>query len=103
MSLLREFLALDAVASPGHCFQALGVDLFPAGDALSEIALPDASQGAFYHPKQLPVIGALMKEEFLRIGASGPVGYVLRHVAWIGVPAVLLLGRDFFAQLLLPF
>src|SRR5208337_857844 len=58
-ALFRFFLARDAMAGPGHGFEALGVDLFAARNAFSEAAFADASQSAIHHVEQLAVVIAL--------------------------------------------
>jgi len=48
-SLLEFFLALDAVAGPRHGLKALGVDLFAATDALTEVAFANARERSIDH------------------------------------------------------
>ncbi len=48
-SLLQLFLALDAVARPGHSFETLGINFFAAVDAFAEAAFADADEGLVDH------------------------------------------------------
>ena len=100
-SLLQFLLALNAVPRPRHRFQALGIDVLAAGDALAEGAFANARQSPVYHLQELPVVVALMEEEFLGIGARGTIGDVLRRVLIRRAPVLLCTG-DHAAQLLLP-
>src|ERR1700686_4939282 len=99
-SLFELFLAFDAVACPGHRFQALGVDLLAAVDALAEAALADAQQRLFHHLQQLPLVVALGEEKFLGVGAGSTIGNVLRGV-FVRRATILLGARYRAAQLLL--
>jgi hypothetical protein len=65
------------VARPRHGFEALGVDLFAAGDAFSEAAFANARERAFDQVEQLPVVVALAEKEFLGVGTGGSIGDVL--------------------------
>src|SRR5208337_5673920 len=78
-ALLGFFLARDAVASPGHGVEALGVDLFATGDAFSEAAFADTGECAIHHEEQLAVVVALAEEELLVVGAGGAIGDILRR------------------------
>jgi hypothetical protein len=89
------------MAGPGHGFEALGVDLFAAGDAFSEVAFADASESAIDHIEQLAVIVALAEEEFLVVGTGGAVGDVLSSFIVDGT-TVLLIAGNHVAQFLLP-
>jgi len=100
-ALLSLFLALDAVASPRHGFEALGVDLLAAGDAFSEAAFADAGESAIHHIEQLAVVVALAEEEFLVVGTGGAIGDVLRGLI-VGGTAVLLIADNHVAQFLAP-
>jgi len=100
-ALLGFFLALDAVASPGHGFEALGVDLFAAGNAFSEAAFADASESAINHVEQLAVVVALAEEEFLVVGTGGAIGDVLSRLI-VGGTAVLLIADNHVAQFVAP-
>jgi len=100
-ALLGFFLALDAMASPRHGFQALGIDLFAAGDAFSEAAFADAGESAIDHVEQLAVVIALAEEELLVVGTGGAVGDVLRGLIVDGT-TVLLIADNHMAQFLTP-
>ena len=100
-ALLGFFLARDAMASPGHGFEALGVDLFAARNAFSEAAFADASQSAIDHIEQLAVVVALAEEEFLVVGTGGAIGDVLRGLIVRGA-TVLLITDNHVAQLVAP-
>jgi len=100
-ALLGFFLALDAMASPGHCVKAFGVDLFAAGNALSEAAFADARESAIDHVEQLAVVIALAEKEFLVVGAGGAVGDVLRGFI-VDSTTVLLIADNHVAQFLAP-
>src|ERR1700722_1069334 len=100
-ALLCFLLALDTVACPRHRFQALGVDLLAARDALSKTALANTRQRALDHLQQLPVIIALVKEKFFGVRAGSAVGNVLRRILIDRTP-VLLRTRDHAPQLMLP-
>jgi hypothetical protein len=100
-SLFRFFLALDAMASPGHGFEPLGVDLFAAGDAFSEAAFTDAGKRIVNHVEQLAVVVALTEEKFLVVGTCGAIGDVLRGFI-VGGATVLLIAHDHVAQFLTP-
>jgi hypothetical protein len=100
-TLLGFFLTLDAMAGPGHSFEALGVDLFAAGDAFSEAAFANASESAIDHVEQLAVVVALAEEEFLVVGTGGAVGDVLRGLIVDGA-TVLLIADNHVAQFLAP-
>ena len=95
------FLALYAVARPGHGFETLGVDLFPAGDAFSEAAFANAGERSIHHVEQLAVVVALAKEKLLVVGAGGAVGNVLCSLVVRGA-TVLLIAYNHVAQLLAP-
>src|SRR5206468_8134412 len=92
--------ALDAVARPRHGFQTFCVDLAPTVNALAEAALANATERAFYHPEQLPVVVALCEQEFLRIRVCSAVGDVLCSLCIRGT-AIFLSTRNYAAQLLL--
>src|SRR5882762_10829718 len=98
---LQLFLAGDAETRPWHCFQALSIDLFTAGDALAEGGCTDAIERALDHSQELAFVVALVEEELLGVGVGGLVGDVLRVLA-VGGAAILLGARDYLAQLLLP-
>lgn len=49
LTLFHLFLALDAIASPGHGFKALGINFVATIHALAEAAFADAGQGLFDH------------------------------------------------------
>ena len=100
-SLFELFLALDAVAGPGDGFEALGIDLPPAGDALAEVAFADAGERTLDHLQELAVGVALVKEKFLVVGTGGLVGDILRRV-FVCAAAILLRARDGAPQVLLP-
>src|SRR5208282_2434342 len=100
-ALLGFFLALDAVAGPGHGFKTLGVDFFAAGDTFSEAAFADASESAIDHVEQLAVVVALAEEEFLVIGTGGAVRDVLSGLI-VGGTAVLLIADNHVAQFVAP-
>ena len=100
-TLLGFLLALDAMAGPGHGFEALGVDLFATGDAFSKAAFADASESAIHHVEQLAVVVALAEEEFLVVGTGGAIGDVLRGLIVDGT-AVLLIADNHVAQFLSP-
>ena len=48
-SLFQLLLALNAVPRPRNRFQAFGIDLLAAGDALSKRSFANAAEGAFHH------------------------------------------------------
>src|SRR5207253_5127981 len=99
-TLFQLFLAFDAVPSPGHSLQALGIDFLAAADALAEAALTDAIQRALHHLEQLPIIITLVKEEFLVIGVGGLVSDILGRIL-IGGAAILFRPRNHSTQFLL--
>lgn len=49
LAALHLLLTFDAEARPGHGFQALGIDIFTAGNALAEVAFPHTGQSTFHH------------------------------------------------------
>jgi hypothetical protein len=100
-TLLGFFLALDAVPRPRHSFQALGVNLFAAGNAFAKAAFPNSRQRSFDHVEKLPIVVALAEEKFLRVRAGCSIGNVLRGF-FIGCAAVLLIARHHVPQFLLP-
>jgi hypothetical protein len=100
-TLLGFFLALDAMASPGYGVEALGIDLFAAGDAFSEAAFTDARESTIDHIEQLAVVIALAEEEFFVVGTGGAVGDVLRGLV-IDSTTVLLIADNHVAQFLAP-
>ena len=100
-ALFGFFLALDAMPRPGNGFEALGIDLFAARNALSEAAFADAGKGAIDHVEQLAVVVALAEEEFLVVGTRGAIGYVLSGLV-IGGTTVLLISDNHMAQFLAP-
>ena len=79
-SLFEFFLALDAMARPGHSLETLGVDLSAAVNTLAETAFADASQSLIHHLQELPLIVALAEEKFFRVGAGRPIGNVLGRI-----------------------
>ena len=79
-ALFHFFLTLDTVTRPGDSLEPLGVNLLAAGDALAKAAFPDPFQRTFYHLQQLALTIALVEQEFLIVGAGGPVGDVLGRV-----------------------
>src|ERR1700678_133006 len=95
-ALLGLFLALDAMPRPGNSFQALGVDLFAAGDAFSKTAFANAGKSPVNHVEQLAVVVALAEKEFLVIGTGSAVGNVLSCLI-IGGTAVLLIPDNHLA------
>ncbi len=95
------FLALDAVPRPWHSFQALGINLFAAGNAFSETTFTNARQGSFDHVEQLAIVVALAEEKFFGVRAGGTIGDILRGL-FIGCATVLLVARHHVAQFLLP-
>lgn len=99
-SLFQLLLAFDAVARPGNCFQALGVDLLATGDALTKVSFANTVKRTIDHLQQLPVIVALMEEEFLVVRVGGAISDVLGRFQ-IGVPAVLRGASHGVAQLTL--
>ena len=100
-ALFQLFLAFDAVTRPRHRFQALRVDLFPARDALPKVAFADAVQRPFHHLQELPLVVALVEQEFLVIRAGRPICDVLGRVLVNGAP-ILLGSRNVSAKFLLP-
>ena len=100
-SLFQLFLALDAMARPGHGIQAFGVDLLAAMNAFAETAFADANQGLVDHLQQMPFIVALAEQKFFRVGTGGTVGDILRGI-FIGGTAVFLRTCHRASQLLLP-
>jgi hypothetical protein len=100
-TLLGFFLALDAMASPGYGVKALGINLFAAGDALSEAAFADAGESAIDHVEQLAVVIALAEKKFLVVRTGGAVGDVLRGLI-VDRTAVLLIADNHVAQFLAP-
>src|ERR1035438_3680348 len=89
------------MAGPGHGFEALGIDLFAAGDAFSEAAFADARESAVDHVEQLAIVVALAEKKFLGVGTGGAVGNVLRCLV-IGGASVLLVPDHHLAQFLTP-
>jgi len=100
-ALLGFFLARDAMAGPGHGFEALGVDLFAARNAFSEAALANASKSAIDHIEQLAVVVALAEKKFLVVGTGGAIGDVLSGLI-VGGTAVLLIADNHVAQFVAP-
>ena len=101
LAFFQLLLALDAVARPGHGFQALGIDLIAAVHALAKFALADPLQSGFHHRQQLAVIVALRKQELFGVRAGSTVGYVLRCVL-IGNASVLFSSAYHLTQRQLP-
>jgi len=66
-ALLQLLLARDTVTRPRHRFQAFGIDLRAAGDALSEAAFANAVERGIHHLQELTLGIALVKQEFLVI------------------------------------
>jgi hypothetical protein len=99
--LLELLLALDAVARPGHSLKPLGIDFFAAMNALSKAAFSNAGQSSFDHLQKLTLIIALAEQKFFRVGAGGPIGYILGCVFICGT-AIGLGAGDCAAQILLP-
>jgi hypothetical protein len=95
------FLALDAMAGPRHGFEALGVDLFAAGDAFSEAAFTNTRESAIHHEEQLAVVVALAEKELLVVGAGGAIGDILGGLI-VRSASVLLIAHNHMAQLLAP-
>src|ERR1035437_6073409 len=81
-------MARDAVARPWHCFQALGIDLCTAGDALAKGAFANAVERAVHHQQSLALAAALAEQKFLGVGVGRAVGDVLRRFQ-IGLAAIL--------------
>src|SRR5580693_7287668 len=100
-TLLQFLLAFDAVPRPWHRFQSLGVDLFPAVDALAKAAFANPRQRLLDHLQQLPLVVALAEQKFFGVGTGGAVGNILRRV-FVGGAAVGLRARHRAAQILLP-
>ena len=100
-SLLEFLLTFDAMPGPGHSFEALGVDFFPAVDALAKTAFANARQSLLHHLEQLALIVALAEQELLGVGTGGAVGNVLRRIL-VGRAPVGLGARHGAAQILLP-
>ena len=99
--LLGLFLALDAMPGPGHGFEALGVNLFSAGRALSKAAFADPRQSPIDHIEQLSVVVALAEEEFLVVGTRGAIGNILRSL-FVGGAPILLVPNYHMAQFIAP-
>lgn len=100
LALLGLLLALDAMARPWHRFQALRVDFLATGDTLPETAFAEAGESAVHHQKQLAVVVALAKQEFLVVRTRGTIGDILRGL-FIGRATVLLVAGNHVAQFLL--
>src|SRR6185369_12181746 len=73
------FLALDTVTSPRNRFQALGIDLVSAVNALSEGSLAYSIERALHHLQRLSLVAALVEEKFFRVGTGRAIGDVLRR------------------------
>ena len=101
LALFKLFLAFDAVAGPRHGFEALGVDFFAAGNALPEGTFAHAAECAFNHLKELALVVALVKEEFLLVGAGCAIGNVLRRICHISVATLDLVSRDVVSKFVL--
>jgi hypothetical protein len=101
LSTLQFLLAGDAEARPRDSFETFGVDFFAAGDALSEGTNADAVERTLHHGQKLPLIIALMEEEFFVVGVCRLVGDILRGFA-VGGTTILLGARYYLPQLLLP-
>jgi len=93
--------AADAVSGPWHGFQSLGVDLVATGDALSETALAHARKRSVDHLQKLPVVVALMEQEFFSVRTRSFVRDILCRVFVHRAP-ILLDARNHAAQFLLP-
>ncbi len=98
LTALELLLAIDAVPGPRDRFKPLGIDFVATRDALAERAFADARQSALDHLKQLAFVVALMEKEFLLIRTGRAISDVLRHIADIGVAAVLLGSRNVVAE-----
>ena len=89
LSPLHLFLALNAEARPGHGFEALGINLFAAGNALPEVAFANAAQRAFNHLEQLAIVIALVEEEFFVVRTGSAIRNVSRGGIYIGFATIL--------------
>jgi hypothetical protein len=100
-SLLGFFLALDAVASPGHGLQSLGIDFLTAGNTLSKRAFAQPGKRAVHHQQKLPIIVALAEEKFFGIRTGRAVGNVLSCLV-VGAAPILLVAGHHVAEFFLP-
>src|SRR5579863_2253538 len=101
-SFFKLFLALDAMTRPRNSFQALGIDLFPARNALAEATVTDTIERAVNHLQELAIGIALMKQEFLVVRIGCPVSNVLSRFQ-VGIAAVLGGAGDRITQFPLAF
>ena len=102
LPLFLLFLALDAIARPGHCFQPFGIDLITAAHAFAERAFADSLKGSFHHVEQLAIIVALREKELLGIGVCRAISYILCRIL-IRDSTIFFRTADRLAQRLLPF
>lgn len=100
-ALLGFFLAVDAVARPGHGFESLGINFFAAGNTFSEAAFAYARERPVDHVEQLPVVIALAEKKFLVVRTGGAIGNILRGLI-VGGTAILLVAHNHVAQFLAP-
>src|ERR1700675_4171644 len=96
-ALLSLFLAFDAMASPRHGLQSLGINFFTTGDTLSKAAFADARERSINHIEQLAIVVALTEKKFLVVGAGGAIGDVLSGLI-VGRTTVLLIADNHVAQ-----
>ena len=100
-ALFVFFRAGDAVARPGHCFEALLLEFFLALDARAVAAVPDA-QERFIDQLQHGAVGVgLAEQKFLGIGIGSLVGKIHGRIV-VGCPAFLFSPRDGLEQFLAP-
>src|SRR5215469_2756664 len=78
-TLFQLLLARDAVARPRHSLESLGVDLFPARDALAECTFANPVQGTVDHCQNLTLAAALAKKKLFGIRLRRPVSHILRR------------------------
>jgi hypothetical protein len=100
LAAFQFFLAGDAMTRPRHGLKTLVIDVFTAGDTLSEASLPDTIQSAFHHLEDLAFLVTLMEEKFLAVGIGGLIHNILRNFA-VGITTGLLLAGHNRTQLAL--
>lgn len=100
LAVFQFLLAGDAVAGPGHSFQAFGVDLISAVHALAKLAFSNPLQRSLNHRQKLAIVIALGKKKFLGIGACRAISNVLSRVL-VSDAAVFFRAAHGFAQDLL--